>query len=185
MNKNRAHRASDYIFSNQELILIDTNIWLYLNPPAAQPISPWTKGYSGVFSQLLRSGAKPLIDSHVLSEYLNRYSRIEYDANWRGNYLKFKDFRQSEDGVKVLGAAVAEVNQILKFTKTIDTPFTKMDVDAILVKVKSGAVDFNDALFIESCRLNCYKLLTNDCDMSFGGIEVLTNHRKLLSTCGE
>lgn len=181
--KNKAHDAAGYNFVSGEPILVDANVWLYLQPPAAQPTPWWATSYSKVFSRILLAEALPLVDSHVLSEYLNRYVRLEYDASWKTHYPKFKDFRQSTDGLGILQSAIAEISQILKSSAAKDTPLSNMDLPAILSSVQNGTIDFNDAILIQNCRLNGWKLLTHDLDISLGGIELLTTNKKLLSAC--
>lgn len=181
--KNKAHAAASYRFQAGESILIDANVWLYLQPPAARPTSQWAAAYSSVFCRLLQAKAQPVVDALILSEYLNRYIRIEHDASWKTRYPKFKDFRQSPDAANILQAVVAEIGQILKTSKACDTPLASINLPAVLGAVQNGTADFNDGLLIESCRLNGWKLLTNDGDMTMGGIELLTANRKLLQAC--
>ncbi len=181
--KNSAHDAAAYPYQVGEQILIDANVWLYLLPPASQPTPSWAAAYSGTFARLFQARAQPVVDALVLSEYLNRYVRIEYDAAWKKAYPRFKDFRQSNDGANVLQSAVAEVKQILKNSLSRDTHLEKIDMPAVLAAVQSGTVDFNDALLIQNCRLNGWKLLTHDGDMTLGGIDLLTTNKKLLSAC--
>ena len=109
--------------------------------------------------------------------------RIEYDAAWKAAYPRFKDFRQSRDGTHVLQSAVAEVTQILKNSLSRDTGLEKVDMPAVLGAVQSGILDFNDGLLIQNCRLNGWKLLTHDGDMTLGGIDLVTTNKKLLSAC--
>lgn len=180
---NKAHDAAFYNFLAGEHILIDANVWLYLLPPAAQPAPWWATAYSGVFSRLLHAKAQPVVEALILSEYLNRYVRLEYDASWRTPYPKFKDFRKSADGISVLHAAVAEIKQILKASAPHTTPLANIDIPGVLGEVQSGTVDFNDGLLIQTCRLNGWKLLTHDHDMTIGGIDVLTTNKKLLQAC--
>lgn len=181
--KNKAHDAATYAYLADEQILVDANIWLYLLPPTAQPAPWWAAAYSGAFSRLLQAKARPVVDALILSEYLNRYVRLEYDALWRTQHPKFKDFRKSADGIKVLHAAVAEIKQILNTSAPQDTPLANIDIPAVLGEVQSGTVDFNDALLIQTCRRNGWKLLTHDNDMTIGGIQVLTTNKKLLQSC--
>jgi predicted nucleic acid-binding protein len=181
--KNRAHDAAAYAYQTGERILIDANVWLYLLPPASQPAPRWAAVYSSTFSRLLQAKAQPVVDALVLSEYLNRYVRIEYDAAWKAAYPRFKDFRQSRDGTHVLQSAVAEVTQILKNSLSRDTGLEKVDMPAVLGAVQSGILDFNDGLLIQNCRLNGWKLLTHDGDMTLGGIDLVTTNKKLLSAC--
>lgn len=181
--KNSAHDAARYHFVAGKQILVDANVLLYLHPPAAQPAPWWAAAYSGTFARLLRAKSIPIVDGLVLSEYLNRYVRLEYDAFWRSSYSKYKDFRKSADGTHVLQDAVAEMKQILKTSAPHDTPLASMDIAAVLDEVENGTLDFNDGLLIQTCRLNGWKLLTHDHDMTIGGIGLLTTNRKLLQAC--
>ncbi len=181
--KNKAIDARTYQFGSAEPILIDTNVWLYLQPPAMRPTSRGAAGYSSAFSNLLRAKAQPVVDALILSEYLNRYIRIEYDASWRSAYTDFKEFRKSADSTSILQAAVAEIDQILKTAKACNTQLNGINMAAVLGEVQAGTIDFNDSLLIENCRLNGWKLLTHDSDMTTGGIDVLTTNTRLLQAC--
>ncbi len=181
--KNRANHAANYAFTAGERILVDANVWLYLFPPARQPATSWATSYSSAFARLLQAKSVAMVDALVLSEFLNRYVRIEYDASWRQAYRSYKAFRQSADSAQVLQSATAEVGRILKVATPCDTPLAGANLASVLDAVEGGVLDFNDGLLIENCRRNCWKLLTNDGDMTVGGIEVLTTNRKLLSEC--
>lgn len=181
--KNKAQDASMYKFQSGEHILVDANVWLYLYPPPAQPVSSWAAAYSNAFSRLLGAKAIPVVDALILSEYLNRYVRIEYDASWRSRHPTFENFRQSADAATVLGSAVAEINQILKITSLRDTLLANIDLPAVLGAFKAGTINFNDGLLAQNCCINGWKLLTNDGDMTIGGIEVLTTNSALRKSC--
>ncbi len=182
--KNSAHDAAAYPYQVGEQILSLMPLFGFtccrlrrnLDHHGRSPIP-------GTFSRLLQARAQPVVDALVLSEYLNRYVRIEYDAVWKKAYPRFKDFRQSNDGANFLQSAVAEVKQILKNSSSRDTPLEKIDMPAVLGAVQSGTVDFNDGLLIQNCRLNGWKLLTHDGDMTLGGIDLLTTNKKLLNAC--
>ncbi len=182
MMKNNAIHAAPYVFRADEQILVDANVWLYLQPPAAQPAPSWAnRGYSRVFANLLAAGAVPVIDALILSEYLNRYVRIEYDACWKEGYSKFKDFRSSPAGVNVTENAVAEAEHILSFTGRLqDTMANEISLSDVFAEFKQGSIDFNDGILIENCRLRQWKFLTHDADIRVGGIDVLTLNKKLL-----
>jgi len=182
--KNKAFNAKNYAFKPDERILIDANIWLYLQPPAAQPTPAWAAEYSKVFSNLLRARAVPIIDALILSEYINRYLRLEYKARWSAAYPKFKDFRRSTQGRDVAKNAVADVRTILQGAHPHDTQLQHIDLADILRQTASGLIDFNDGVLIENCRAQGWKLLTHDADMTTGGIDILTNSHKLLRQCG-
>lgn len=183
MKKNKAYHSSDYTYQNGEQILIDANIWLYLQPPASKPQSKFSASYSTALKKLLEAQAEPIIETLILSEYINRYFRMEYDAIWRKEYERFKDFRLSKDFLSIARSAVAEVRHILTLASIEDTTLITMNLEHILDGTLSGTYDFNDGVLIELCRLNGWKFLTNDGDMTSGGIDVLTANRKLLKSC--
>lgn len=183
MTKNKAINASTYAFQPEECVLVDANIWIYLQPPVSKPTPPYARQYSAALKQLLAAGAKPVIETLVLSEYLNRYMRLEYEVGWRGKYQKFKDFRTSPDFASVASSAVGDAKQILKVAATEDTPLSSVELPTILAETEAGRIDFNDGVLAEACRLRGWKLLTNDSDMTAGGIEVLTTNPRLLRAC--
>ena len=80
--KNKVYNLTDYSFKSGESILLDTNIWLYLFPAPSSSLSDLFDKYSRAFNKLVKAQAQPVIDPMVLSEYLNRYCRIE----WIGNF---------------------------------------------------------------------------------------------------
>ena len=73
MKRNKADHATSYSFQAGEQILVDANVWLFVQPPAAQPPPHFSKSYSAALKNLLAAGAQPVIEALVLSEYLNRY----------------------------------------------------------------------------------------------------------------
>jgi predicted nucleic acid-binding protein len=181
--RNKAHDTATYSFQQGEKILLDANIWLFLHPPVAQPPPYYSRKYSAALKKLLTAGAQPVVETLVLSEYLNRYLRLEFDVSWRGQYPKFKDFRRSTDFQTVAKDAVAEARQILKLAVAEDTPLAKADLTSVLTETETGSFDFNDGILVETCRLQGWKLLTDDSDMKLGGIEVLTSNPRLLAAC--
>ena len=158
MTKNKARDARTYTFQKDEKILIDANIWLFLHPPAGGQGSGWSYEYTGVFKNLLQAKAQPVTDALVISEYLNRYFRLEYEGGWKSTYRSFKQFRDSPDFSGLAEDAVAEVRQILKFASVQDTPLRQLAIDEILAETEAGALDFNDAVLVESCRHHGWKL---------------------------
>ena len=112
--KNKAHNATAYQFQKGEEILVDANVWLYLFPPPAQPASTWATKYTTAFSVMLKCNAVPIVDTLILSEYCNRYIRIEYEASWAETYRRYKNFRTSADAQAVLGSVVSEMERSLQ-----------------------------------------------------------------------
>jgi len=187
MKTNKACDAATYPFRAGEKILLDANIWLMLQPPSGRPDTTGaTAVYSSAFARLMRANAEPVIESLVLSEYLNRYLRLEYNGSWEGRYGRnggFKAFRRSADFLPLGRSAVVDARRILSLASTRDSPLHLVDLPSILSETEAGGLDFNDGMLAETCRLRGWKLLTHDRDMTVGGIEVLTANGKLLRAC--
>jgi predicted nucleic acid-binding protein len=180
---NKAYDLASYYFASGEQVLIDTNIWLYLFPAPGNPLQSFSHQYSTAFSRLVSAQALPVLDPMILSEYLNRYCRIEWEGGFRAQYPKFKQFRKSTDFHAVASSAKAFAAQILKFSQIHSVSPDTMDINQALADFASGQVDFNDALFVDICKKRNLKLMTNDADFQTGGIEVLTANPRLLRAC--
>lgn len=181
--KNKAHDLSKYTFSTGEHLLLDANVWLYLFPAPSGTKSRFTGDYSAALKKMITAGAHLALDVLILSEYLNRYCRIEWNALHKGKYKDFKLFRRSSEYSSVGNGAARFAREILKLCTRYDHPFASCDVEKALVDFECGYCDFNDVLFAETCRRNGWKFVTNDGDCINGGIEVITSNQTLLSAC--
>lgn len=181
--KNKAYNLSSYTFVKDETLLLDTNIWLYLFPAPSDNRRNFTRQYSSAFKAILNTKVTIVINSLILSEYLNRYCRIEWEALHKTTYPKFKDFRQSTDFASVGQKAASFAENILKFCSKKDDAFSAANIAQILSDFESGTTDFNDGLIADSCLRYNWKLITHDGDFTEGGIEVLTTNLKLLANC--
>jgi len=181
--KNKAYDLASYSFASGEQILVDTNIWLYLFPAPGNPQRFYADQYSKAFSRLVTAKAQPVLDPMVLSEYLNRYCRIEWEGNFKEKYPKFKKFRQSRDFRNVAASAQTFAGRILYFCQIHSVSPDELDFNQALTDFVLGRIDFNDALFIDLCKKGNLKLMTHDADFQVGGIEVLTINPRLLEAC--
>lgn len=180
MTKSNIHNADTYHFCSTDKILLDANIWLYLFPPPCDPKHYWGAKYGAVFKKLQAAKADIIIDQFLISEFLNRYSRIEFGvvkAKYGNNY---KRFRASKDFSSVAISAVGYAKKIISLTihhgNAIDVP---MIVDAISDFGKAK-IDFNDSIFVQLCQKNNYKFLTNDVDFYDSPVEIITCNPNLL-----
>lgn len=181
--KNKAHELGKYTFSAGEALLLDTNVWLYLFPaPSATPF-PHASDYSAALKRILAAKAKMAMDVLIISEYLNRYCRIEWSALYKTKHPDFKKFRKSVDFASVGPKAAAFAANILALCSNYDHPFATINVGKVIADFESGAQDANDGFLIESCRHHGWKFVTNDRDFTEGGIEVLTANPKLIAAC--
>jgi len=181
--KNKAYDLNSYSFTSGEKILVDTNIWLYLFPAPGNPQYRFATQYSGAFKKLVNAHAQPILDPLILSEYINRYCRIEWEGNYKTRYPKFKNFRNSSDFSSVASGVHTFAQTIIKLCQIHSIQANKLDLNQALTDFSSNQVDFNDAILIDICKKKKLKLMTNDGDFQKGGIDVLTTNPILLRTC--
>lgn len=181
--KNKAHDLSAYAFQKEEPFLLDANVWLYLFPAPSGSAAIFAPQYSTAFKSMLTAKVRLMMDAMVLSEYLNRYCRIEWGALHRATCPDFKVFRRSASFQTVGKGAATFARKMLTLCNRHDHPFASADVFRILTDFEAGSCDFNDGLLAETCRHHNWKLVTNDGDFVEGGIEVLTTNPRLLKAC--
>lgn len=183
MMTNKAYHLSNYSFRKGESLLFDANVWLYLFPAPIGVVYRHAATYSRGLKSMRYAGVELIIDVLVLSEYLNRYCRIVWNADHKWKYPDFKDFRKSSDFVAPGRSAVSAARQILKLSRRVDHPFAQTNIGQVLAGFEAGTSDLNDGLLADTCRRNGWKLVTNDADFTTGGIEVLTTNPMLLRAC--
>lgn len=181
--KNKAHDLAAYVFRKNEALLLDTNVWLYLFPAPSDRPNSQAASYSAAVKTMIFVGSKLVMDAMVLSEYLNRYCRIEWSALHKAAQPDFKKFRKSVAFRNVGQGAATYARGMLKICTRHDHPFASADVTQVLADYEAGINDFNDGMLAETCRHHGWKLVTNDSDFTTGGIEVLTSHPVLLKAC--
>ncbi len=181
--KNKAHDLSKYAFQKNEPFLLDANVWLYLYPAPSNKPDWRAASYSNALKGILTAGSRLVMDALILSEYLNRYCRIEWIALHKAAQPDFKMFRKSPAFKSVGAGAATYAREMLKLCTRHDHPFSAANVTQVLADFETGVNDFNDGLLAETCRHHGWKLVTNDGDFTSGGIDVLTSHPRLLRAC--
>lgn len=181
--KSNIINLESYSFNEGEKILLDTNIWLYLYPAPKNPSTAnstlFTKQYSEAFKNLITAKAQPVLDYFILSEYLNTYSRIEWNC-WKRKYTQFKKFRNSDDFISVANSSKYFAKRILDCCEINSLIYKKEDLNNALNDFSTSTLDFNDAILVEICKQKNLTLMTNDIDFKNCGIRILTTNSKLL-----
>jgi predicted nucleic acid-binding protein len=177
--KHEATEVRHYNFTSQDRLFLDANIWLYLDGPQKSK-SHWRTTYSKVFSRILNACSQIYIDVLIVSEFINRYTRVRWGVVAPG-LNSFKDFRNSPDFKPIAKDITADVKRILKHCSPIESGFAAMEIDDLLDAYALGNSDFNDQVITELCKTNGLTLITNDSDFRSREIPVLTANKSLLS----
>lgn len=174
----KAERVSRYRFTSQHKLFIDANIWLYLYGPK-EPGSYWVEIYSDAFDRILEAGSKVYIDVLVVSEFINRFARQEWELDESGTD-SFKVFRNSPTFKPIAQAIAAAIKKIMSYCSQIESGFEVLEIDDLLSDYAKGNSDFNDQIVTELCKNNSFILLTHDGDFDPGNLHILTENNYLL-----
>lgn len=156
-------------------IFFDANVLIYLFWSTGA--IKWETVYSEAFGKILIQKNECIVNFTVLSEFVNRTHRIEYDrflyrSGHSKNKFPYKKFRNSDDGK----TALIDIYLILKESvlsdfAVVDKSFTKSDIEKFLVV---DSLDFGDKPIFEICKENNLVLFTNDGDFNGLDLEILT-----------
>ena len=163
--------SSLYKISEDEKVFVDTNILIYLfSPDFVSSNTRHIEQYSKIFDLLLQHNAKLYISSIVISEFINRILRIDYEKN-RELYPDFKqDYRKSQEHKDTLKLILKELKKILKISHKIDDTFSNFNLLSWYQKDSNYNLDFNDLQIAFIVERNNLKLLSNDSDFENFGI---------------
>ncbi len=171
---------ASHTFSSSDQLLFDANVWLDLYGPTSLR-SRSASGYSGAFKRALVGKANLFVDVLVLSEFVNRWARIEHRISGvlPGD---FKAYRRSTAFAPVAAAIVAACRKIFGCSKRVESGFSTLDPADLLHDLESKQSDFNDEILLRLCTQNSLTLVTHDSDFKGAAIPVLTSNSKLIGT---
>lgn len=175
-------------FSDSDCLFLDTNVLIYVYYGIYKEEDRYyKKWYTDALDKMRKKNSKIFIDALVLSEFINRFTRMEYDRKMppikrEKNKNNYKIFRASKDGKNTVREIVIHINKILAYAQICDLNynFIKPDLLNHLTKYEKSNSDFNDLLYIELCKKNNFTLVTHDGDFKNCGIPVLTANANLL-----
>ena len=159
--------------SKSEHYLLDTNIWLFLYCPIGNSKSHIISKYSSFYHKLLKAKSTLYTTSLILSEFINRYLRMDCRINEKIPTDRYKsDYRPSpafSETFKIIEQTVK--GKILNQVKCLDDEMSKMSFDQILDDSRRS--DFNDAYVSNLVKDKGINILTDDHDFS----KLVRNHK--------
>lgn len=163
--------SSLYKISDNEKVFVDTNILIYLfSPDFVSSNEKDIAQYSKILEILLQKNAQIFISSVVVSEFINRILRIDYEKN-KDVYPDFKrDYRKSQKYKETLNLILKELRKILRLSHKINDSFSTFDLLSWYQRDNNQNLDFNDLQIAFIIEQNNLKLLSNDSDFENFGI---------------
>lgn len=155
-----------YNIRKEDQVFIDTNILIFLFSPSSIIKSPTyqIKKYSAVFTKLIENKCNLYVNSHVVSEFINRCLRDDFNNNFNINGDKNykKDYRGSGDYEKTIKIVLKQLKKFLEKSNHINDNFELFDISKAYESTKES--DFNDLIIADTVKKNNFKLLTDDTD---------------------
>lgn len=160
-------KIKDYKVTSGDVFFFDNNVWMFLFASIAGVGGAKQKAYSSLLADIQAARATIFISSLIISEYMNRCLRLRHkqweertgkiNTDYKKEYKLTSDFKDAVETVK------AEIRDIMKLCLKTSDNFNVIEVDEVFKKV--GDCDFNDAYYVEMCKLGKYKLVTDDSDL--------------------
>ena len=164
-----------YRFQKEDACFFDTNVWLNIYGPQGAPDDPVVRTYSTALSRILKAESNIHVDVLVLSEFANRYARLEFDIrNVDHLYWNFKAFRKSQDFIGVAQAIADALRRILKIAIPIESGFSHVNLLGLINQLETDPCDFNDLVITALCVSNNFLLVTHDSDFASENVSILT-----------
>lgn len=153
-----------HTYNSEEILFLDANIWLFIYSPRFIN-NKKQHLYSREFDRILKAKSMIYIDVLVMSEFINRYCRLEFDwAKQHYSFSSFKEFRKSPAFTPVAKDVSNSIKRILNHSNIIESGFNKIGTEALIEKLESGTCEFNDLILAEICKTNGFLFITHDAD---------------------
>jgi predicted nucleic acid-binding protein len=158
-------QAQDFKAQVNHKYYFDNNIWMYIFCPIGSYNQAFQTKSSKILSQIKSINATIYTSHLVLSEFANAYIRLEYNI-WKkgiqdGNNDYKKHFKHTHIYKKTQIEIVASLKKISKLTQHCNV---LIEAEIASVINNMSTIDFNDSYYIELCKKENLKLVSNDID---------------------
>ncbi len=158
-----------YNISSDDKVFIDTNILIFLfSPDFVSSKEYQVDKYSKIYELLLQNNCSLYINSHVVSEFINKCLRIDFDRNVQDeNRTKIfkEDYRGTQRYKDTLKTILKELKKFLSLNVTqLNDNFSNFDI--LEEYEKNLIADFNDLIIANNVIENNLYLLSDDGDFS-------------------
>lgn len=159
----------NYQIKYSDEFFFDTNIWLLLFGPIADTEKRNQRKYSKFFETLIEKNKPIYITSLVLSEFSNVLLKKDY-RQWISQMANVgKLYKEDFVGSNVYISSVQLIKTILEKILSLENVIKVGDslhlIDMNKLLHKFEEIDFNDCYYGEICRVNGYKIVSNDGDL--------------------
>lgn len=158
----------NYSPTSSDIFLFDNSVWMYLFCPLGNYNVKQQKAYSSFLQSCQSSRSTIFINSLILSEFCNRYFRLDFEL-WKKDTSNFSaEFKKDFVGIKRYKETAElienSIKKIMKFCERATDNFNAIELNNIFILFKE--IDFNDSYYLELARINKWKIVTDDKDFT-------------------
>lgn len=173
MPQNSIIDIEEYQIKADDIFFFDNNIWMYLFCPLGKFQSKKQAIYSKFFSYALSRESHIYINSLVLSEFSNRYLRLDFDLYNEEQKKKkfpetFKNFKNDYVGSNRYQETVKEIKvhlkKIIGICQKSSDEFNAINIDDVFNLFIS--IGFNDSYYIHLSKLKNWLIVSDDSDFT-------------------
>lgn len=165
----------------EEIFFFDTNIWLYFHSPIPDSKTHIISSYTKFYSEIISAEGIVCTSSHIISEFVNRYLRLDHSIHSHKYPDYKKDYRQSDE-YKSTFADVSSIvkDKIIPNCQRIDDSFSKLNINDIFNRAIDA--DFVDSITVNNLKGKNISILTHDGDFKHysSEIKILTANKWLI-----
>lgn len=155
-----------YIPLQEDRLFFDNSVWMYLYCPLGKHEYRRQAIYSKFFNSVLRNKSHLYISSLILSEFINRWLKFEFNLWKKDSNLYQAEFKRDFVGTSRYNKAVSvitnRIEEILKLCYRSSDNFHELDLERLLTHFQN--IDFNDSYYIELSSLGNFKIVADDKD---------------------
>lgn len=168
MPHNNIIAINSYTPKSSDTFLFDNNIWMYIFCPLANfQKDKRQKTYSRFFENLLSRNLHIYINALILSEFSNRYLKLDFDLANKQNavYRNFKrDYVGSDRYIKTVGEIKSYLLQIIKVCQRCSDEFNSINISEVFNLFES--IGFNDSYYIHLSKKKNWIIVSDDSDFT-------------------
>ena len=157
-----------YSPKSTDVFFFDNNVWMYLFCSLGNHNRARQSAYSSFLQSVQTARATIFISSMVISEFANRYLRMDYEQ-WKRTTRNYSaEFKKDYVGSTQYSTTVEEIkiqiNQIMSVCEKSSDNFNAIDLNDVFTHLQD--IDFNDSYYIELAKLDNWKIVTDDKDFT-------------------
>lgn len=167
---NQVIKLKDFSAKTGQSYFFDNNIWMFLFCPIASSAAHKQRAYSSLLSKLILLKSPIFVNSLVLSEFSNRYLKLDFNMVNKNPETagKFPDYKRDYVGSEQFKNTIKEVKinieKILRISEKASDEFSSINtVDLLSIFREIG---FNDAYYVTVANKKSWIVVSDDSDLT-------------------